>query len=199
MTRMFVAVLPPESATEHLDDFLSVRRSAGDFRWTLADQWHVTLAFAASVPARAEDELGDRLGAAAAKQAAFTTRISGAGAFPDPDRARVIVAGLEGSFDHLSRVARNAASSAGVVVDGQRFRPHLTLARLGRPANVTRWVRLLDTYAGPSWAVRELALVQSHLGEGPGRRPRYEVRETFALRDADAAQPHLRCESPPGG
>lgn len=181
MTRMFVALIPPEPAVEDLDEFLSVRRSAGELRWTLADQWHLTLAFLESVPDRAYDELCDRLAAAAGRHAPYTTRIVGGGAFPDPDRARVLFAGLEGSFEDLSRSARTAASVSGLVVDGQRFRPHVTLARLDRPANVTRWVRVLDTYAGASWPVLELALVESHLGEGPRRRPRYEVRETFAL------------------
>ena len=67
-------------------------------------------------------------------------------------------------------------SRAGARVDGQRFHPHVTLARLGRPANVTSWVRLLDAYDGPRWHVDEVALVASHLGEGPRRRPRHEVR-----------------------
>jgi 2'-5' RNA ligase len=180
-TRMFVAVVPPEEAVEDLDDFLSVRRSAGEFRWTLADQWHVTLAFAAHVPDRAFDDLCDRLAAAAGRHAAYATRVVGGGAFPHPDGARVLFAGLDGSFDGLSRAARNAATAAGVAVDGQRFHPHLTLARLGRPTNVTKWVRLLDAYSGPAWDVSELALVESHLGEGPRRRPRYEVRATFPL------------------
>ena len=178
---MFVAVIPPEAAVEDLDDFLSVRRSAGEFRWTLADQWHVTLAFAAHAPDRAFDELCDRLASASGKRAAYPTRIVGGGAFPHPDGARVLFAGLDGSFDELSRAARNAATAAGVAVDGKRFHPHLTLARLGRPANVSRWVRLLDAYSGPAWEVSELALVESHLGEGPRRRPRYEVRATFPL------------------
>ena len=72
-------------------------------------------------------------------------------------------------------------SAAGARVDGQRFRPHLTLGRLGRPANVTPWVRLLDAYDGPAWGVDELALIASHLGEGPRRRPRHEVVGTYAL------------------
>ncbi len=181
MSRMFVAVVPPQEVVEDLDDFLSVRRSAGEFRWTLADQWHVTLAFAAHVPDRAFDELCDRLAAAAGKHAAYRTRVVGGGAFPHPDAARVLFAGLDGSYDDLSRAARNAATAAGVAVDGQRFHPHLTLARLGRPANVTKWMRLLDAYAGPPWDVSELALIESHLGEGPRKRPRYEVRATFPL------------------
>lgn len=181
---MFVAVVPPEEVVEDLDDFLSVRRSAGEFRWTLAEQWHVTLAFAAHVPDRAFDPLCERLASLAGRMSPYDTRIGGGGAFPHPDAARVLFAGVSGSFDGLARGARNALSTSGVAVDGQRFHPHVTLARLGRPANVNRWVRLLDTYAGPDWPVSELALVESHLGEGPGRRPRYEVRATFPLHTA---------------
>ena len=70
---------------------------------------------------------------------------------------------------------------AGVEVDGQRFRPHVTVARTGRPTELTRWVRLLDAYSGPTWTVDRIALVESHLGEGPRRRPRYAVVEELAL------------------
>jgi 2'-5' RNA ligase len=72
-------------------------------------------------------------------------------------------------------------SRAGARVDGQQFHPHLTLGRLGRPANVTSWVRLLDAYEGPRWQVDEVALVASYLGEGARRRPRHEVVGTYAL------------------
>jgi 2'-5' RNA ligase len=92
-----------------------------------------------------------------------------------------LYAGLElttESQEELARLAtgaRAAATRAGVVVDGQRFRPHITVARLQRPTEVTNWVRLLDTYSGPTWPVDRIALVASYLGEGPGKRPRYET------------------------
>jgi 2'-5' RNA ligase len=181
MTRMFVAVVPPPTAVEDLDDFLSVRREAAPFRWSSSDQWHVTLAFMEDVPDRSLDELAERLAASAGRRQAFTSRVVGGGAFPNPDRAKVLWAGLDGDFDALYRGARAAASTAGAAVDGQRFRAHLTLARLARPANVSRWVRLLDAYAGPTWTVDEVALVASYLGEGPRRRPRHEVVATFPL------------------
>jgi 2'-5' RNA ligase len=78
----------------------------------------------------------------------------------------------------MSVGARTAATTAGVEVDGQRFRPHLTLARMHRPIEATRWIHVLEAYAGPSWQVEELALVESHLGEG---RARHEVVGTFPL------------------
>jgi RNA 2',3'-cyclic 3'-phosphodiesterase len=57
----------------------------------------------------------------------------------------------------------------------------VTLARIGRPVEATRWLRVLDAYRGPAWQAQEIALIESHLGEGPRKRPRYEVVETFGL------------------
>ncbi|WP_137293101.1 RNA 2',3'-cyclic phosphodiesterase [Nocardioides dongxiaopingii] len=178
---MFVAVQPPDDAVEHLVEFLEPRREHGDLRWTSSEQLHVTLAFLAAVPDRALDGLVEGLATAASRRTPFEARIAGGGAFPDAARARVLWAGLDlgaaarEELDRLAVGARSAANHAGVAPDGQRFRPHVTLARLGRPQEVTRWVRLLDTYAGPPWTVDRVALVASHLGEGARRRPRHEV------------------------
>ncbi|HET9500262.1 MAG TPA: RNA 2',3'-cyclic phosphodiesterase [Marmoricola sp.] len=184
---MFVAVRPPPEAVDDLDAFLAVRREAGDFRWTVAEQWHLTLAFLADVPERKVDDLEARLQRAARKRRALPVRFAGGGAFPHPGRAKVLYAGLAMSapdqveLDRLATGAKAAGNKAGAPADGQRFRPHLTLARLGYPRDVSNWVRLLDSYAGPSWLVDEIALVASYLGEGPRRRPRHQVVSTFAL------------------
>lgn len=187
MTRMFVAVVPPAEAVEHLDAFLEVRRDAASYRWASAEQLHVTLAFLADVPDRALDDLVERLGRAAARRTAFLATIAGGGAFPNVGQARVLWTGLDLDEDgrveleRLATGARAAAVRAGVPVDGQRFRPHVTLARLGHPEEVTPWVRLLDAYRGPAWTVDSISLVASYLGEGPRGRPRYEVVEEFPI------------------
>jgi len=185
--RMFVAVVPPPEAVEHLEDFLAVRRDAAAFRWSDPEQWHLTLAFAADVPDRSLDDLDERLARLAHRRPAAELRVAGGGAFPHPDRARVLYARLgvdeaaAAGLDLLAAGCRAAMSRAGARVDGQRFRPHLTLGRLGRPDNVTSWVRLLDAYEGPAWVADEITLVASHLGEGPRKRPRHEVVGTYAL------------------
>jgi len=185
--RMFAALVPPPDVVEDLDVFLDVRREAAAFRWTPADHLHMTLAFLAEVPDRRLDDLVERLGRAAARRTAFPAVVAGGGAFPNPARARVLYARLdlaEPGRTELSRLAtgcRAAASRAGIAVDGQRFRPHLTVARCGRPTEVTAWVRLLDGYRGPAWLADRLTLVASHLGEGPRRRPRYEEVDSFPL------------------
>jgi len=180
--------MPPAEAWEDLDEFLEPRRSAAPFRWTQADQVHLTLAFLADVEAYRLDELAERLARAAARRGPVGVRIAGGGAYPHVAGARVLWAGLatsgaeaDAELRRTSEGARAAAARTGIAVDGRRFRPHLTVGRCGRPTELTRWVQLLDAYRGPAWDVDRISLVESHLGEGPRGRPRYEVLEEFPL------------------
>lgn len=186
--RLFVALIPPEEAIEDLDAFLDVRRDAAPFRWVQRDQLHLTLAFLADVEPWRLDDLLERLARAAGRRTPFQAAIAGGGAFPNAGRAKVIWAGLstaseEGATElaRLATGARAAAARSGIEVDGGRFRPHVTLARLGVPGEVSNWVRLLDAYRGPAWTATEISLVASHLGEGPRGRPRYEVLAALPL------------------
>lgn len=185
MTRMFVAAYPPPAAREHLEAFLVARREAGAFRWTVPEQWHLTFAFFADVPDRSLDLLGDGLELAAAKRSAMELAIAGGGAFPHVGRAKVLWAGLAlddvAELERLAKGCRAAGARAGAPASGERFRPHLTLARINPPIEATKWVRLLDVYRGPEWQLNEVALVASYLGEGPRKRPRHEVVEKFSF------------------
>lgn len=181
--RLFAALVPSLAALEHLDAYLEPRRDADpDLRWSAPGQWHITMAFAPDVPEYLLDDVAERLAAAAERRLLGPLAVAGGGAFPDPDRARVLWAGLahdvpsdRDELAALARGCRTALATAGAEVDGQRFRAHLTLARLRRPTNVTRWLRVLEPYAGPGWTPDAVALVASHLGEEPRRAPRYEV------------------------
>ena len=193
--RMFAAVLPPPDVLEELEEFLGPRQEAADFRWTRPEGWHLTLAFMAKVPERSLDDLLERLGRAGRRRDPFTLRLAGAGAFPNPARAKVLYAGVEGAPEDLEELrrlatgARAAANKAGAAAEGATFRPHLTLARMRRPVEATRWLRVLSTYRSREFPVTELVLVESHLGQGPGNRPRYDVVQSFPLgREGDASQ-----------
>jgi RNA 2',3'-cyclic 3'-phosphodiesterase len=189
--RMFTAVVPPEDVFDELEEFLAPRRDATDptapLRWTRPESWHLTLAFMGAVPERALDDLLERLERAGHRRTPFTVALAGGGAFPDIGRAKVLytgVAGDEAAVEELRRLAtgaRAAANKAGAPVDGSAFRPHLTLARMNRPVEATRWIRVLSTYRSRPFEVDRFELVRSHLGQGPGNRPRYETVETFAL------------------
>ena len=182
--RLFAAVIPPAEAIDDLDAFLEPRRGAGELRWAGVEGWHLTLAFMGDADPWRVEELEERLTRAAHRRTSFSATLTGGGAFPNAGRAKVLWAGVETDRIEIGRLAtgaRAAATKSGIEVDGGRFRPHLTLARLGHPQELTNWVRLLDAYRGPTWTVETIALVESHLGEGPRGRPRYEIVGEYAL------------------
>ena len=176
--RLFVAVVPPIEVVEDLSEFVEPRREHpdDDIRWAADEHWHITLAFLGEVPDWKTEELGERLERAAKRQKPFELQLTGAGAFPGVPDARVLYAGVRDeteSLKHLSMTTRAAANRAGVTVEGRKFTAHLTLARLRRQVDVTKWVRVFDTYDGPVWTAGSLQLIESRLGEGPGHSAAY--------------------------
>ncbi len=189
---MFVAVVPPTEVVEQIEAFLEPRRDADPaLRWTEPYQWHLTLAFLPDVGARSLDALVERLERVAGRRTTFAVRFDGSGAFPSPDRARVLWLGVTAdppaSLDHLATGVRAAANKSGAVVQGGRFRPHLTLARLRQPQDATRWLRVLGSYDGPGWTADSIELIESHLGQGRAGHPRYEMVVAMELANGAAA------------
>jgi len=175
---LFVAVVPPIDVVEDLSEFVEPRREHPDedIRWAADEHWHITLAFLGEVTDWKTEELGERLERAAKRQKPFELQLRGAGAFPGVPDARVLYAGVRDdteSLKHLSMTTKAAANRAGVTVEGRKFTPHLTLARLRRPIDATRWVRIFDVYDGPSWTAGSLQLIESRVGEGPGHSAAY--------------------------
>ncbi|HET7762212.1 MAG TPA: RNA 2',3'-cyclic phosphodiesterase [Phycicoccus sp.] len=175
--RVFVAVVPPAEALDHLAEFLEPRRDVEGPRWSPPDQWHLTLAFMPSAPDRVVEPMLDKVAAAASGRAPVDLVIAGGGCFPGVDRARVLWAGVHGAerLTPLARAVRSACAVVGAAPEGGPFRAHLTLARFARPLDASRWVRVLDTYEGPGWRAEEVVVVESHLPRERGHRPQYEV------------------------
>lgn len=184
---MFVAFVPPAEVVEDLAEFLEPRFGADDrLRWSDPVGWHLTLAFMAEVGERHRDRLEEALGEVAARHTAPWITLGGAGAFPSPYDARVLWLGAAGISPDLVASVRGACVSAGVAVEGGSFTGHLTLARMRRPIEATRWLRVLDAWEPRRWEATDLCLVESHLGQGRGRRPRYELAARWPLRSHGA-------------
>lgn len=188
MTRVFTALVPPDAARDDLDTFLAPRRDAvPELRWSPIEQVHLTLAFFADVEDWRLDALLEGTEAAAARVGLGDVAIAGGGAFPDVDRAKVLWAGLDlddgsaSELDRLSAGCRTAGARAGADPDGGRFRPHLTVARSGRPTGVLALARVLDAYRGPTWRPEDVVVFASHLGEGPRSGARHEELARFPL------------------
>ncbi|HEX6339251.1 MAG TPA: RNA 2',3'-cyclic phosphodiesterase [Jiangellaceae bacterium] len=178
--RLFAAIVPPPEVVRHLDEAVeSVRDDA--VTWTLPDAWHLTLAFYGEVAGDRVPDLTERLRRAATRYQAMRLQLTGAGRFDD----RVLWIGCGGPIDDMRRLARSceaAGRRSGAPTQTQRrFRPHVTLARARQPTDLRPYVSVLAQYVGPEWTATEIALVQSHLGQGAGRRARYEALSMFPL------------------
>lgn len=170
--RCFVAVPVAAGLRAALADFaarLQRRPGADAWRWTGAEGWHVTLAFLGGTEPAAVPRLGEVLSGVADEAAPFVMTCGGVGTFPSRRRARVVWYGLNDSERRLRRLARRLREALGLERE-QRFRAHLTLARV-RERFGTDASSLLDGASPPegSLAVDRLILYRSRLGRGPAR------------------------------
>ena len=134
------------------------------------ESWHFTLRFLGSTDAEPRARIVERLQAARCGKS-FTIRFSELGAFPRPNRARILWLGIHEGAERmiqLSAIAEAAARAAGFAAETKPFKPHLTLSRIDPPASVHPLL-----VAKPSFAARmlvdSLVLYRSRLGSGPAR------------------------------
>jgi 2'-5' RNA ligase len=165
VTRLFVAIWPPEELLERLADI--ERPKDPGVRWLPQENLHITLRFLGDADA---DEVRERLDdvllpmATALLGPAFDLRAERSIMLP--------VAGV----DELAEVVEQAVRGVGTANERRPFVGHLTLARLGKKARPDRSVgRLFEA----SFEVDEIALVASTLTE---RGSIYETVETWPTR-----------------
>jgi 2'-5' RNA ligase len=180
--RLFVAVDVPGAVKDELD-----RRMAGfrprvpAARWTRATDWHVTLKFLGSTWPRMLETVEGAVRDAATGAAPFETRLTEVGVFPSARRARVVWAGLE---DGAGSMAGMAAALDGLLADlvepeHRAFTPHLTLARINPPRDLSEFAPDLvgSSVASDPFAVDRLVLYRSHLSpHGATYDPLVEAR-----------------------
>ncbi|HZD69377.1 MAG TPA: RNA 2',3'-cyclic phosphodiesterase [Actinomycetes bacterium] len=183
--RLFFAVPVPSPTKAQIEALLpEISRSIPAARIAAAAGWHLTLAFLGQVrPESASDvvKVGET---AVAGLSPARLRLEGAGGFPNARRARVLWAGVTGDVDVLASLAATLAAECrrvGLRFEERELHPHLTLARLQRPAPLPEPMieRIAEAaIASPPWQARELCCYRSTLTRGGAR---YQVVRTFPL------------------
>jgi RNA 2',3'-cyclic 3'-phosphodiesterase len=164
VTRAFVAVQLPGAVLDAVVRATSEVWVPG--RSTTRDQWHLTLQF-----------LGDHAdvdGVIAALDGLDAdrgrVRIGGAGAFPDPRRARVLWLGLAEGADVLARLAgavEARTARLGHARETRPFRPHITLARFAAASDVHGLISEIgDDPIGPAWDIDAVSVFESRRDAG---------------------------------
>ncbi len=185
--RCFVAV-PLEAsvrtALERVRESWLDRPDLDGLRWSEPSAWHVTLAFLGDVDASAVSEIARAARAAAGRHGPMRLPAGGLGAFPAPARARVAWYGIGVPRSNLEGLARDLGLALGVEI-GDRFRPHVTLARARRgPADLRSWLAdAAEATPAATIVVDHIELMRSHLGGGPAA---YETLASLPLSGASA-------------
>jgi 2'-5' RNA ligase len=187
--RVFLAIEIPgavrDALTEPLEGLKPLRES---IRVNPVERMHLTLHFLGHLPRPVVEQLAPPLGAVVVGHHRFGLVAQGVGAFPTIARPRVLWAGITGAelprLTALQAELGNALRTAGVTLEGERFRPHLTLGRVRRPLKPPERPVLRDWSSRWGAArfgdvlVAQVRLMRSQLGGGP---PRYTTLTTFDL------------------
>jgi 2'-5' RNA ligase len=183
MVRLFVAIPFPPALQAQLAQLSGGIPGA---RWTVSDNFHLTLRFIGEVDAHAYDDAVAALGQV--RGAGFELVLRGLDQFGKGEKARVLWLGVEKSPALLQLRGRveSALSRAGLAPAARKYTPHVTLARLhgaaggrlGEFVQANHLVRL-----GPL-TVDRFALFSS-LSDGDG--PVYEIEVEYPLSPAPGA------------
>ncbi len=170
--RCFIAIeLSPEikTALQKIEDEL--KSKVPSVKWVKPDNIHLTLKFLGHIDTDAVESVKAALGAIAQNAKPFVIRLSSPGAFPTPERPRVIWVGIDKgdkeSIDLANSIEEKTAL-LGIEKENRAFHPHLTLARVDFLKDKSALKNAFDSLKIPpvEMTASKLTLFQSTLTRG---------------------------------
>jgi len=162
LPRLFVAIRPP---AEVRDTLLDATGGIDGARWQDETQLHLTLAFAGEVDRARADELVEAL--AGVESAPFPLEVAGVGHFEHKGAVSAVWARVPRTapLAQLHGRVERACRQAGIETERRAYRPHVTLARLGRAAGpIGDWLARHGTLRAGPWQATGFTLYESHTG-----------------------------------
>jgi 2'-5' RNA ligase len=161
MPRLFVALSIPDDVAAAL---ALLQAGVPGARWQTREQLHLTLRFIGDVDGHAQAMIDDALAGIEAPR--FALELHAAGAFGGK-HPHALWAGVRANeaLLHLQRKVETAVQRAGQPPDGQKYTPHVTLARLrnGNAGRVMDWLTDHALYSSAPIAVDGFILYSSVL------------------------------------
>jgi RNA 2',3'-cyclic 3'-phosphodiesterase len=169
--RLFVGVKVSMSVVGDLSsavETLARRAQLGGLRvrWVAPASYHVTLKFLGWTRPETVSALEDGLGRAVAGIPPFAFRTERLGAFPSPERATVVWAGIDdrsGALVKLAEAVDREMAQLGFEPEKRRFHPHVTLGRLRDPGDVSQVLLPLSEQVFSETRAAEVHLFESQM------------------------------------
>lgn len=178
MPRLFVGLELPDPVLEQL---LAMREEIAGARWQTANQLHLTLAFIGNV----DDGIANsvRAGLQYLEAEPFELQLRGVGRFGSRERPNNLWVGAspESPLVAIHGQIQSILKAAGLDPDERPFKPHVTLARIGRNAGPTDpFLARFSDVRSPPFRVSRISLFRSTLSQEGSI---YEVIHRIPLAD----------------
>jgi RNA 2',3'-cyclic 3'-phosphodiesterase len=155
----------PEAQRKQLGSYLAACEAAApEFRWTPAENLHLTVRFVGSVERDTVDRVAGGLEELPPR--GFDMELGEIGTFKRGRLVRVVWLQVRGGAEQATELAATVEAEcvhAGLEPEARPFQPHLTLAR-ARPRDGAALPLLPASPELPPWRAHELVLYSSRLG-----------------------------------
>jgi len=145
--RAFIAVEIDAQIKQKISNLISVlKKSGADAKWADENQMHLTLKFLGNINKDKIEEISGAMSSVSSNSKSFAVSFSEIGAFPDTSRPRVIWLGVDKGAEDLKILNDRTETSLkkiGFAKEGRKFEPHLTLARIRSPKNISNLIKLI--------------------------------------------------------
>ena len=164
--RAFIAIELPAELRQQLARLQARLKtdSQPKIKWVNPDSIHLTLKFLGNIPTSDIDLIAQAMTDAAKRITPFHLETEALGTFPNLKRVQVVWVGLGGEVDKLKRlqqIIETNLTQLGFAAEQRQFKPHLTLARLGKEVPPGERQRLGELIAGTSFETGESVKVNS--------------------------------------
>ena len=182
--RLFVAIsaqhlnFSPEEKLKKLKINLSKKEL--DFKFVPTNNLHVTLNFLGEISAEIIPLITQQLETLVAHHEPFELKLTDLGAFPEKQHGRVMWIGVQNSIKlrGLQAECEEKLRGLGLEFEVRDFRPHLTVARIRSPRNLTD---VISPYQGHKFGVLTVESVEVYESVLGGAFPVYKRIWTGAL------------------
>ncbi len=164
--RAFIAIELPAELRQQLARLQARLKTDSQprIKWVNPDSIHLTLKFLGNIPISDIDRITQAMTDAARRITPFHLETEVLGAFPNLKRVQVVWVGLGREVDKLKRlqqIIETNLTQLGFTAEQRQFKPHLTLARLGKEVPPGERQRLGELIAGTSFETGERVKVDS--------------------------------------
>lgn len=151
-------------------------------RWLAPEEIHLTLKYLGPVPEELHDLLRVQLQEVVEPLFPFQLKCKGVGAYPNPERARLIYTHLDEESREvailLQRMLGKELAKLGFVPDTRAYHATVLLGRVREGADVSWLTNEMETVSFGSSTIKDIALMESHLGP---QRAEQRVLNRFPL------------------